>query len=170
MKISRESLPYRPCAGAAVFNAKGQVFVGRRLDTGDEESNAWQMPQGGLDKGEEPLDGAKRELLEETSISSIKLIAPVDGWINYDLPDELLGIALKGKFRGQTQRWFAFRFTGEESEINVAHPGGGKHKPEFADWRWASLEELPKLIVPFKREAYAKIIDALKPLRARAGK
>jgi putative (di)nucleoside polyphosphate hydrolase len=153
-----------------VFNARGEVFVGRRLDTGDEESNAWQMPQGGLDKGEDPLEGAKRELFEETNISSVKLIAPIDGWINYDLPDELLGVALKGKFRGQTQRWFAFRFTGKESEIDVARPGGGAHEPEFADWRWAGLEELPGLIVPFKREAYAKIIAGLTPLRERAGK
>ncbi|MEX0860565.1 MAG: RNA pyrophosphohydrolase [Cucumibacter sp.] len=162
----REGLPYRPCAGAAVFNQTGEVFIGRRLNSGDEESGAWQMPQGGLDPGEAPLDGARRELFEETNINSVSLIAPVDGWINYDLPDELIGVALKGNYRGQTQRWFAFRFEGSESEIDVQRPGGGKHKPEFESWRWAALEDLPGIVVPFKREAYLKIVAALRPLAA----
>lgn len=163
----REAMPYRPCVGAAVFNGDGEVFIGRRNDIdGNEEAGAWQMPQGGLDAGEEPLEGCKRELYEETNIASVDLIAPLPGNFEYDLPDELLGKALKGRFRGQSQRWFAFRFTGNEAEIDVAEPAGG-HSPEFAAWRWARLDELPGLVVPFKRPLYRDLVAALEPIAAR---
>lgn len=163
---AREAMPYRASVGAAVFNAAGEVLVGRRLDADDnEEAGAWQMPQGGLDPGEDPLAGARRELFEETGISSVALIAPLEGTFAYDLPDELLGRALKGKFRGQRQRWFAFSFEGEEAEIDVAAPGG--HKPEFSAWRWVALDELADLVVPFKRSIYRDLVVALRPLAAR---
>jgi putative (di)nucleoside polyphosphate hydrolase len=159
----REQLPYRDCVGVAVFNADGRVFVGRRMPATDpedtSETNApWQMPQGGIDKGEAPLDAAWRELYEETSIRSVELITEIDDWVYYDLPDEALGIALKGKYRGQRQRWFAFRFTGDDSEIDVINPGGGAHPAEFDKWRWEALEKLPDLIVPFKRDAYLQVV------------
>jgi putative (di)nucleoside polyphosphate hydrolase len=163
---AREDLPYRRAVGAAVFNTGGQVFIGRRLDVDDdEEAGAWQMPQGGLDPGEDPLDGARRELLEETGISSVTLIAALDRDFAYDLPDELLGRSLKGKYRGQRQHWFAFRFQGTEAEIDVGAPGG--HKPEFSTWRWARLHELPDLVVPFKRGVYLELVAALDPIVAR---
>lgn len=159
----REQMPYRDCVGVAVFNAEGRVFVGRRKPEDDPEHTSeaqspWQMPQGGIDKGEKPIDAAWRELFEETSIRSAELITEIDDWIYYDLPDEALGIALKGKYRGQRQRWFAFRFTGDESEIDVLNPGGGAHPAEFDKWRWEELEKLPDLIVPFKRDAYLQVV------------
>lgn len=165
--VDREKLPYRDCVGTAVFNAAGLVLIGRRKPEEDPEDSSeagapWQMPQGGIDKGESPLDTAYRELFEETSVRSVELIAEAPEWIYYDLPDEALGIALKGKYRGQRQRWFAFRFTGEESEINVTSPGGGKFTAEFDRWRWERLDALPDLIVPFKRDAYLKVVQAFR--------
>lgn len=165
--VDREKLPYRDCVGTAVFNAAGLVLIGRRKPEEDPEDSSeagapWQMPQGGIDKGEAPLDTAYRELYEETSIRSVDLIAEAPEWIYYDLPDEALGIALKGKYRGQRQRWFAFRFTGDESEINVTSPGGGKFTAEFDRWRWERLDALPDLIVPFKRDAYLKVVQAFR--------
>lgn len=158
-------MPYRKAVGAAVFKAGGEVFIGRRINAGDnEEAGAWQMPQGGLDPGEDPLDGARRELFEETGISSVTLIAPLEGSFAYDLPDDLLGKALKGRYRGQRQRWFAFRFEGAEAEIDVGAPGG--HKPEFSTWRWARLRELPDLVVPFKRGVYLELVAALESVAA----
>ncbi len=169
--VDRETLPYRDCVGTAIFNSAGLVFIGRRRPEEDPEDSAelgapWQMPQGGIDKGEKPLDTAYRELFEETSIRSVELIAEAPGWIYYDLPDEALGIALKGKYRGQRQRWFAFRFTGDEREINVTEPAGGAHPAEFDRWRWEELEKLPDLIVPFKREAYLQIVEAFRNIPA----
>lgn len=163
--LDREQMPYRDCVGVAVFNAEGKVFIGRRRPEDDPEDSAefgspWQMPQGGMDKGETPIETAYRELFEETSIRSVRLLAEAPDWIYYDLPDEALGVALKGKYRGQRQRWFAFAFTGEEGEIDVHNPGGGKHPAEFDRWRWEDLAKLPDLIVPFKRDAYLKIIAA----------
>jgi putative (di)nucleoside polyphosphate hydrolase len=167
--VDRETLPYRDCVGTAIFNADGLVFIGRRKPEDDPEDSSefgapWQMPQGGIDKGEQPLDTAYRELFEETSIRSVELIAEAPEWIYYDLPDEALGIALKGKYRGQRQRWFAFRFTGDETEINVTEPGGGAHPAEFDRWRWGTLEALPNLIVPFKRDAYLQIVAAFRDI------
>jgi putative (di)nucleoside polyphosphate hydrolase len=169
--VKREDLPYRDCVGVAVFNAQGLVFVGRRQPEGDPEhvsvmDSPWQMPQGGIDKGEAPIDAAWRELYEETSIRSVELIAEAPDWIYYDLPDAALGIALKGKYRGQRQRWFAFRFTGNDSEIDVLAPGGGAHPAEFDKWRWEELEKLPDLIVPFKRDAYLEVVEAFRTVPA----
>ena len=118
--VDREALPYRDCVGTAIFNAEGLVLIGRRKLESDPEAVAevgapWQLPQGGIDKGEQPIETAHRELFEETSIKSVELIAEAPEWIYYDLPDAALGIALKGKYRGQRQRWFAFRFTGDQS-------------------------------------------------------
>lgn len=151
-------LPYRPCVGTMVLNADGLVFIGRR--TGGPEQidsiHAWQMPQGGLDPGEDPYPAALRELREETNISSVDRLAEIPEWLNYDLPDELVPHAWGGRFRGQSQKWYALRFTGPESEIDIAHPGG--HEPEFAEWRWVPMRHLPDLIVPFKRKVYERIV------------
>ena len=156
----RETLPYRPCAGMAVFNTKGEVFIGKRVSEPDDpEEEAWQLPQGGIDKNEEPVDAALRELFEETSIKTISILTAAPDWIYYDLPEEFIGVALKGKYRGQKQRWFAFLFEGDESEINILNPGGGAHEAEFDAWRWERLENLPALIVPFKRDAYLQLAE-----------
>ena len=168
-KIDRESLPYRHCVGIALFNDNGQVLIGRRKPEADPEDSAelgapWQMPQGGIDKGEAPEVAASRELFEETSVRSVEQVAEAPGWIYYDLPEDMLGIALKGKYRGQRQRWFAFRFVGSESEINVTEPGDGSMPAEFETWRWEDLSRLPDLIVPFKREAYLQVVAAFKDL------
>ena len=171
-KPERESLPYRDCVGTAVFNHEGKVFVGRRKPGEDPEGSPlsgapWQMPQGGIDKGEDARAAANRELFEETSIRSVEMIAEAPGWIYYDLPDEMLGIALKGKYRGQRQRWFAYRFVGKESEINVTAPGDGSMPAEFDKWRWEALEQLPNLIVPFKKQAYLEVVTAFRDLPAK---
>jgi putative (di)nucleoside polyphosphate hydrolase len=170
--VKREDMPYRDCVGVAVFNRAGLVFIGRRkpdpwTEDTSEIAAPWQMPQGGIDAGEEPRDAAYRELFEETSIRSLELLAEAPDWIYYDLPDAALGIALKGKYRGQRQRWFAFRFTGPDSEIDVDRPGGGAHPAEFDAWRWERLERLPDLIVPFKRDAYLEVVRAFTDLPAR---
>ncbi|MBJ6988449.1 RNA pyrophosphohydrolase [Devosia sp. MC521] len=161
----RESLPYRDCVGVALFNAQGKVFLGHRLSEGDPEKSsssgfAWQMPQGGIDKGEDSLKAALRELYEETDVTSVSLLAEAPEWIYYDFPPEIMGVGFKGKYRGQRQRWYAFAFTGDESEINVLAPAKGKHKPEFNGWRWEDLTLAPELIIPFKRDAYDKVVDA----------
>ena len=168
----REALPYRDCVGVAVFNKDGNVFLGHRKSEGDpdqsaKEGFAWQMPQGGIDTGEDSLRAALRELHEETNITSVSLLAEAPEWIYYDLPDHLLGVGFKGKYRGQRQRWFAFAFTGNESEIDVETPAGGKFKPEFNAWRWERLSRAPSLIVPFKREAYEKVVDAFSDIPQR---
>jgi putative (di)nucleoside polyphosphate hydrolase len=150
---STSDLPYRPCVGIMLFNKDGKVFVGNRLD---QTVESWQMPQGGIDKGETPKEAALRELKEEVGTRKAEIIAEMDGWVTYDLPDHLIGIALHGKYRGQRQKWFALRFTGKDSDIDLT-----SHDPEFSSYRWVSLEELPDLIVPFKRETYKSVIAAL---------
>src|SRR6202166_3607172 len=133
-----EDLPYRPCVGTMVLNRAGRVFIGRRT-SGPEHLDmvhAWQMPQGGVDPGEDPWPAALRELNEETSIRSVERLGEMADWLDYDIPRELVGQAWHGRYRGQTQKWYALRFTGEEREINVAAPGGGAHEPEFVEWRW----------------------------------
>jgi putative (di)nucleoside polyphosphate hydrolase len=172
MSVDRAGMPYRDCVGVAVFNSAGRVFIGRRKPEGDPEDSTefgspWQMPQGGIDKGEEPLAAARRELFEETSIRSVELLAEAPEWIYYDLPDEALGTALKGKYRGQRQRWFAWRFTGTDSEINVEQPGDGSTPAEFDRWRWERLEALPDLIVPFKKQAYTEVVAAFRDIPSR---
>ncbi len=170
-----QHLPYRPCVGTMVLNPEGRVFIGRRSGGPEQvdEVHAWQMPQGGLDPGENPFRAALRELHEETNISSVELLAEMRDWLSYDLPDALVPHAWGGRYRGQTQKWYAMRFTGDDSEIDIAHPGG--HEPEFVEWRWAQMHELPDLIVPFKRKVYERIVAefghlAEKVRSSRAGK
>jgi putative (di)nucleoside polyphosphate hydrolase len=160
-----ETLPYRPCAGITVFNAQGLVFIGRRASGPEhvDETHVWQMPQGGIDDDEDPYKAALRELYEETSISSVERLGEIRDWLHYDIPRDIVGQAWKGKFRGQKQKWYALRFTGEESEIDIATPGGGKHKPEFIAWRWEKLDRLPDLVVPFKRPTYEAVVEAFTP-------
>ena len=153
-------MPYRPCVGIVVFNGEGLVWAGRRIENAETPlTHRWQLPQGGIDEGEEPLTAAKRELYEETGMRSVSVLREAQGWFDYDLPDELIGVALKGRFRGQTQKWFAFRFEGDEEEINISHPPDGSH-PEFDLWEWKRLSELPMLVVPFKREIYGRVVKA----------
>lgn len=154
----RAAMPYRLNAGVVLFNRDGQVWIGRRADHPEGAGQIWQMPQGGIDDGEEPVDAAIRELYEETNVSSISLLTAAPDWVQYDLPDEALGIALKGRYRGQKQKWFAALFEGEDAEIDIHQPGGGQHNAEFADWRWENLEKLPELVVPFKREVYLQLV------------
>jgi putative (di)nucleoside polyphosphate hydrolase len=172
----REDMPYRDCVGIAVFNRDGKVFIGRRRPEEDPEDSSehgspWQMPQGGIDKGEAPEVSALRELYEETSIRSVTPLDAVRDWIYYDLPDDMLGVALKGRYRGQRQRWFAYLFTGRDDEIDVEKPGGGAHPAEFDRWRWEDLERLPQIIVPFKRMAYEEVVARFRelPNKVRAG-
>lgn len=165
--ISADALPYRPCVGIMVLNPEGRVWMGRRImmPNGEMEgaSQLWQMPQGGIDEGENPAAAALRELYEETGMRTVSLLAEAPEWINYDLPAHLVGIALKGKYRGQTQKWFAYRFEGDESEIAINPPPGG-HEAEFDAWDWKEMEALPELIVPFKREVYRQVVDAFRHL------
>ena len=146
----RNRLPYRQCAGIVLFNREGNVFVGKRLD---QTGSAWQLPQGGIEKEETPRTAALRELEEETGARSVTVLAEASKWLTYELPDELIGKVWNGKYRGQRQKWFAMRFTGDEEEIN---PANVQH-PEFSTWRWACLDDLPGLAVPFKRNIYAAI-------------
>jgi putative (di)nucleoside polyphosphate hydrolase len=159
----KAALPYRPCVGAIVVNSQGLVWVGRRLPNEEYTGDArlWQFPQGGIDEGEDAEKAARRELYEETSIRSVSLITAVDGWLTYDLPDHLVGIALKGKYRGQKQRWFLYRFEGEEAEINVTEPPDG-HDPEFDEWTWMAIEDVPAKAVTFKVDLYRTLIEHLR--------
>ena len=166
-RLDPENLPYRPCVGVMVLNRDGLVFTGRRIAEPNSEFAGtpllWQMPQGGIDPDEEPFPAALRELYEETGIRNVSLLAEAPAWINYDLPEHLLGVALKGKFRGQTQKWFAFRFEGNDREIAIDPPPGG-HEAEFDAWGWKPMMELPELIVPFKRGVYEEVVAAFRHL------
>ena len=146
MKKNFSKLPLRKGVGIVLLNNKNKIFVAKRIDN---PKTFWQMPQGGVDKDEDFLEAAYRELKEETSIKSVKLIKQLDGTLTYELPDHLLGIIWKGKFKGQTQKWFVMRFTGNDSEINI-----NTKKPEFLDWKWIDLEDLPKIAVNFKLDVY----------------
>jgi len=157
-RVPPESLPYRPAVGCLVLNRTGQVFVGRRIV--EEAGEAWQMPQGGIDKGEEPRAAALRELEEETGITKVEILAETPDWLNYELPPDLVGIALKGRYRGQRQKWFAMRFTGTDRDINLkAH----KHV-EFSAFRWVEIDDVVRLIVPFKRQVYQSVVDMFRHL------
>ena len=146
-----QNLPYRAGVGIMLINNESQVFVGKRIDT---KSEAWQMPQGGIDEGEEPLAAALREMGEETGTNKAELIGESADWYAYDLPDKLIPTIWGGKFRGQRQKWFALRFTGVNSDINIKTP-----HPEFCEWQWVKPAELPNLIVPFKRELYQAVVN-----------
>jgi putative (di)nucleoside polyphosphate hydrolase len=150
-------LPYRPCVGIVLLNAQGLVWVGRRIPKweGDASPSLWQLPQGGIDEGESPRQAAMRELEEETGTARAQVIAEIPRWLSYDLPKDALGIGLKGKYRGQTQKWFAMRFLGRDADINIAAPQGAK--PEFDDWRWAPMAEAVESIVAFKRPVYEEL-------------
>jgi putative (di)nucleoside polyphosphate hydrolase len=157
-------LGYRPCVGVMLINREGLVWVGQRADTpGEAEGTGdwWQMPQGGMDEGEDPLAAAFRELYEETSVRSATLLGQTQEWLNYDLPAHLIGIAWGGRYRGQKQKWYALRFHGDDAEIDIAAPPG--HEPEFITWKWAPVTELARLIVPFKRAVYESVVAELGP-------
>ena len=156
---SHKSLPYRPCAGMMVLNRAGLVFVGRRTDGPEhvDATHVWQMPQGGIDEDEDPYEAALRELYEETSIRSVQKLGEIADWLTYDLPREVAKKAWGGKYRGQKQKWYALRFTGKDGEINIDEPGG--HKPEFVEWKWVAIRELPDLVIPFKRQTYERVVN-----------
>jgi len=157
-RLRHEDLPYRPCVGVMLFNREGLVFVGKRID---QTVEGWQMPQGGIDSGESPAEAAIRELEEEIGTNKAEILREHPEWLNYDLPQHLLGVALHGRYRGQSQKWIAMRFRGEDSDINVA-----TENPEFAQWKWLAIESLPRLIVPFKRDTYAQVIEVFRDLAA----
>lgn len=159
MSVDKYSLPYRPCVGIMLLNPQGDVFVGQRIDTSVE---AWQMPQGGIDDGENPVDAAFREMEEEIGTAKASVLAESREWLNYDLPDHLVGKVWKGKYRGQRQKWFAMRFEGSDGDIMLET----KH-PEFNDWRWMRAEDLPSVIVPFKAALYEQIVTEFLPVVSR---
>ncbi|HJT43562.1 MAG TPA: RNA pyrophosphohydrolase [Rhizomicrobium sp.] len=149
-------LPYRPCVGLMLFNRDGKIFVGKRID---QTVEGWQMPQGGIDKGETPKQAVWRELQEEVGTDKAEMLAEMEDWVTYDLPPHLVGIAFHGKYKGQRQKWFALRFTGQDGDINLT-----AHEPEFSAFQWVSLDALPGLIVPFKRDSYKAVIAAFRHL------
>lgn len=158
MKLDWEKLPYRLGVGIVLLNREGLVFVGQRIDRTTE---AWQMPQGGIDEGEDPRAAAFRELEEEIGTAKADIISESSNWLTYDLPPELIGKVWRGKYRGQRQKWYAMRFTGRDQDIAL-----DKHEPEFNEWKWVSLNELPDLIVPFKRNLYAQVVAEFRHLIA----
>lgn len=156
MQTNFNKLPYRSNVGIMMVNEKGYVFVGQRLDN---NQNAWQMPQGGIDAGEDPETAAYRELLEETGVKKqdVRFVASSSQWLSYDLPEDLIPILWNGKFRGQKQKWFLFKFLGEDRDINIA-----TEHPEFSKWKWISKENLLKEIVPFKKSVYENVLKEFK--------
>lgn len=152
MSVDPQSLPYRPCVGVMLVDAGGRIFAGRRIDN---PAPAWQMPQGGIDEGEKPRAAALRELWEETGITAdlVEFIAKSPDWVTYDLPPDLLGKVWKGRYRGQKQKWFLFRYLGRDDQVNIstAHP-------EFSEWRWIGADEMVAAIVPFKRAVYEQVV------------
>jgi putative (di)nucleoside polyphosphate hydrolase len=149
-------LPLRSGVGIVVLNKENKVFVAKRIDN---QKNFWQMPQGGVNKGEDYLDAAYRELEEETSINSVELIKELDGLISYELPKNLLGIIWKGKYRGQEQKWFVMRFLGQDNQINIKTA-----QPEFSEWKWIELEKITDLVVDFKMHVYKNIQDQVRKI------
>ena len=156
-----ESQPYRSGVGIMLLNAEGSVFVAQRIDM---PSEAWQMPQGGIDKGETPIEAAWREMKEEVGTDRAELLAESRDWLTYDLPRELAAKLWRGRFRGQRQKWFVFRFTGSDRDIDIT----SHEHPEFSNWRWAPMADLPSLIVPFKRPLYQQLVEEFRPLIERA--
>ena len=163
-KVDVGKLGYRPCVGIMLLNAEGHVWVGRRADAPTKEEGLgswWQMPQGGIDEGEDPANAALRELAEETNVTSARIIAETVGWLRYDLPPELVGKAWKGKYRGQEQKWYAARFFGPDTEINITSEP--PHKVEFDAWRWVPISHVVDMVVPFKRPVYRQVVAAFAP-------
>jgi len=156
--------PYRRCVGAALFNRDGLVWVGKRIPkSGDNFTDAWQMPQGGIDKGEAAAEAVIRELREETGIDAVEIIAETSGWLTYELPEHLRGISWGGRYRGQKQKWFGLRYLGEDQDFVL----DAFDKPEFSSWRWVRLEEVPELIVPFKHDVYKQLVSEFRHLPER---
>ena len=156
MNKNFKNLPLRSGVGIVLLNKKNKVFVARRIDN---PKNFWQMPQGGVDKGENLLSAAYRELEEETSVKKVELIQEIDGMTDYELPQHLLGIIWKGKYRGQKQKWFLMRYLGEDSEINIK-----TNKPEFLDWKWIELDEITEVVVDFKLHVYKELKEKIKEI------
>ena len=154
MKIDFQKLPLRNGVGIVVLNKKNKVFVAKRIDN---PKNFWQMPQGGKDESENYFEAAIRELQEETSIKNVTLIKEIDDFITYLLPNHLLGIIWRGKFKGQKQKWFIMKFNGSDDEINV-----NTHKPEFLEWKWVEIDQLIDIVVDFKRDVYKKVTSEIK--------
>ena len=154
--MKNKRLPLRTGVGIIVLNSENKVFVGKRIDN---ISDKWQMPQGGVDKNENYTDAMKRELKEETSISNIRIIKELDYWLEYELPKNLLGIIWKGKYRGQRQKWFVVKFLGGDNEINLKTKNA-----EFVDWKWIKIDDLPKVIVDFKKHIYEQLVLELKKI------
>ena len=155
-------LPYRPCVGLLLLNPAGKVFVGRRIDAMAAGDDAWQMPQGGIDAGETPQEAALRELHEEIGTDKAEIVAESRHWLHYDLPPHLVGKVWQGRYRGQKQRWFALRFLGQDSDIDLA-----TEHPEFEAWKWVELDELPALVIPFKRDTYRAVVAEFRELLER---
>ncbi len=154
--VDADSLPYRPCVGVVLIDARGLVFAGQRIDS---PSPAWQMPQGGIDEGETPREAAYRELREETGVTrdKVEFVGKTHGWVTYDLPPELLGKVWGGKYRGQRQKWFLFRFKGQDADVKIA-----SEHPEFSTWRWILVDEMVESIVPFKRAVYEEVVRSFR--------
>ena len=152
--MNEKILPLRNGVGAVVINRNNKVFVGKRIDN---PGKFWQMPQGGVDEGEEYFDAMKRELSEETSIKNIEVLKEIDGWTEYELPGYLLGKIWKGKYRGQRQKWFVIRFLGHDQDINL-----NTSKPEFIEWKWTNIDDLPSIIVDFKKKLYMNLVPKIK--------
>ena len=154
--MSNQNLPMRAGVGVIILNNENKVFVGTRKDN---PADTWQMPQGGVDSGEDYLSAMKRELFEETSIKNIKVLREIDGFFEYELPKNLIGIIWKGRFRGQKQKWYIAKFLGEEKEINL-----NTENPEFVDWKWILPDMLPEMIVDFKKDLYRKLLKHIKEI------
>ncbi|MCA0432085.1 MAG: RNA pyrophosphohydrolase [Proteobacteria bacterium] len=162
-KAAAKVTAYRPCVGVMLLNRDGLVWMGRRFEKANDDGVGkwWQMPQGGIDEGEDPQLAAIRELAEETAVTSARLVAEAPGWFKYDLPEHLIGKSWNGKYRGQKQKWFALEFLGDDREINLTPPG---HKQEFDQWAWMTMDEALEAVVPFKQPVYRDVIKSLRHL------